>query len=231
MERRFSIGELRWPVSREFVSVAKQWKDNASALLLGFVWKGYDSLINDILSKIDCSQPEDQIERSITQYLTPKIRDAMTGYEPFHVEQGINEFETRALSPAQPPVYDIAFVLRQNERVMWPLEAKVLKTANSVGEYVKEITNNFLTCRYAPFSSEGAMLGYLLSGNPNDAFAKIAKKTPCTLYKNHSFSKRAHKISDHMRSVPEEKPYPANFCCHHLIMPICKSATFGTQKS
>lgn len=220
MERKLSIGELRWPISQEFVSVAKRWKEDASAILLGFIWKGYDSLSNAILLKIDCTQAEDQIERSVTQYLTPKIRDNMTGYEPFDVEQGVNEFETREPSPAQPPVYDIAFVLRQNERVMWPLEAKVLKSDGSVGEYVKEITRNFLTCRYAPFSSEGAMLGYLLSGKPSNAFANIAKKTPCTLRKSSAFSKRNHMISDHVRSIRRGKPYPANFVCHHLILMI-----------
>jgi len=218
--RKLSIGELRWPVSQEFVSLASQWKEDASTILLGFVWKGYDSLSNDILSKINCTQAEDQIERSITQYLTPKIRDAMTGYEPFHVEQGINEFETREPSPAQPPVYDIAFVLRQNGRVMWPLEAKVLITDGSVSQYVKEMRNNFLTCRYAPFSSQGAMLGYLLSGKPSSAFANIAEKTPCSLRKSPAFPKRNHMISDHMRSVPHGKAYPAYFVCHHLILMI-----------
>jgi hypothetical protein len=218
--RKLSIGELRWPISQEFISIARRWKEDASAILLDFVWKGYDSLGNNVLSRIDCAQAEDQIERSITQYLTPKIRDAMTGYEPFHVEQGINEFETREPSPAQPPVYDIAFVLRQNERVIWPLEAKVLKTDGSVSKYVKEIRDNFLTCRYAPFSGEGAMLGYLLSGKPMEAFANIAKKTPCSLRENPDFPKRNHMISDHVRSIPRGKPYPANFVCHHLILMI-----------
>ena len=222
MPRKLSIGELRWPVSQEFFSAANQWKKDASAILLSFVWKGYDSLSNDILSKINNTQAEDQVERSITQYLTPRIRDAMTGYEPFYVEQGVNEFETREPSPAQPPLYDIAFVLRQNERVMWPLEAKVLKTDGSVNEYVQEIRNNFLTCRYAPFSSQGAMLGYLLSGEPSIALTNIAEKTPCPLKKSPAFPKRNHMISKHVRLVPHGKPYPANFLCHHLIMIIGK---------
>ena len=62
---------------------------------------------------------------------------------------------------------------------MWPLEAQVLKTDGAVSEYIKEINDNFMTCRYAPFSSEGGMLGYLLSGNPDKAFTNIAKKLPC----------------------------------------------------
>jgi hypothetical protein len=128
VERRLTIGEPRWTDESEFVSVAMQWKEDASNILLGFVWQGYDSLRKDVLSHIDSSQAEDQIERSITQYLTPGIRDAMTGYEPFYVEQGIYEFETRETSPSQPPLYDIAFVLRQNPRIMWPLEAKTLKS-------------------------------------------------------------------------------------------------------
>jgi len=218
---RLTFGELRWPDSADFVSVAKEWQADATTILLGFVWQGYDSFRKNVLSQIDCSQAEDQLERSITQYLTPEVRDAMTGYEPFHMEQGVYEFETRELAPSQPPLYDIAFVLRQNPRIMWPLEAKVLKTDGSVGEYVKEINNNFLTCRYAPFSSEAAMLGYLLAGNPTTAFRNIAEKAPCDMSDNVNFIERSHKISIHTRSVPQGKTYPVNFICHHLIMKMC----------
>ena len=103
---------------------------------------------------------------------------------------------------------------------MWPLEAKVLKTDGAVSEYIKEINDNFMTCRYAPFSSEGGMLGYLLSGNPDKAFTNIAKKLPCTLNDHPDFPNRDHKTSDHQRVIPPEKSYPAEFRCHHLLLKI-----------
>jgi hypothetical protein len=64
----------------------------------------------------------------------------------------VPEFETSYSDQAQPPSYDIAFILRVNERIILPLEAKVLPTERAIAKYIKEITGNYLTCRYAPFS-------------------------------------------------------------------------------
>ncbi|MHC5833845.1 MAG: hypothetical protein ACYT04_000000102060, partial [Nostoc sp.] len=85
--------------------------------------------------------------------------------EPFDVQHEVYEFESRQSAKAQPPQYDIAFILRANDTIIWPLEAKVLISDGAVAEYIKEINGNFLTCRYAPFSSEGGMLGYLFFGD------------------------------------------------------------------
>jgi hypothetical protein len=188
--------------------------------MLGFVWKGYDLFLAEVLLHIDISLADEQLEHSITQYLTPKVRDCMTGYEPFHIEQGVYEFETRISPSAQPPLYDLAFATKSNPRIMWPLEAKVLRTDGDVGRYVNEIIDNFLTCRYAPFSGEGAMLGYLLAGDPATALDNIAIETPCTLKDHQDFISHNHKISDHIRSAPADRAYPVNFRCHHLIMPL-----------
>jgi hypothetical protein len=100
---------------------------------------------------------------------------------------------------------------------MWPLEAKVLRSDRDVGRYVNEITGNFLTCRYAPFSGEGAMLGYLLAGASADVLENIAFKTPCILDDHPELASYNHKTSDHVRLVPADKPYPINFRCHHMI--------------
>ena len=145
--------------------------------MLKFVWQGYDLLVSELLSQINCDGTEEQLERSITQLLEPEIRRVMTRDEPFDIQHEVYEIESYQI--LRPPQYDIAFYLIANRRIMWPLEAKVLKTDGAVSEYIKEINDNFMTCRYAPFSSEGGMLGYLLSGNPDKAFTNIAKKLPC----------------------------------------------------
>jgi hypothetical protein len=121
-------------------------------------------------------------------------------------------------SPAQPPQYDLAFILHADERIMWPLEAKVLENAVMVSEYVRDIQEEYLKGRYAPFSSEGAMLGYLLSGKPTDAFHNIAVKVSCEIEDHPNFLSRPQKLSRHVRSVSLAKAYPTTFCCHHLIM-------------
>lgn len=188
--------------------------------LLELVWRGYDAFCQEALARVECCQDDEDLERDITQLLEPKIRQEMTGYEPFVVQHGPYERETRVAPPAQPPQYDIAFILNSKRRVMWPLEAKVLRTDGSVAEYVKEIRLNFLTCRYSPFSSEAAMLGYLLAGAAETAFGNIAEKGGWELAPHGDFRDRDHRTSDHRRAVPEGKSYPADFRCHHLILPL-----------
>jgi hypothetical protein len=220
VHKRFTVGEARWPETPEFSVIAELWNEDVLTLMLGYVWQGYALLCSDLLGAIDVNLADEQLERSITQYLTPKVRQCMTGDEPFDVEQGVFEFEKRFSASAQPPLYDLAFVLKSNPRIMWPLEAKLLRTEGAVGEYVKEIRDNFLTCRYAPFSKEGAMLGYLMSGTPPNAFENIRLKLPCVLEDHPKFGSQDHKISSHTRPCPAETPYPANFLCHHLILQL-----------
>lgn len=218
-----TIPELRWRDTPDFVEVAKSWREDAITILVGLVWQGYDLLREEVLSEIDCNQAEEQLERSITQLLERRIRRFMTGYEPFDVQHEVYEWESRQSAQAQPPQYDIAFFLRANDRIIWPLEAKVLSSDGSVAPYIRDIQNEFLTCRYAPFSSEGGMLGYLFSGEPSRAFSNIEANVSCTLNHHPEFLNRDHKTSRHRRSVPSDKQYPADFCCHHLILRITGS--------
>jgi hypothetical protein len=214
---------LRWRDTPDFVEVANSWHEDAITVLVGLVWQGYDLLREEVLSEINCNQAEEQLERSITQLLERRIRRSMTGYEPFDVQHEVFEWESRQSAQAQPPQYDIAFFLRANEMIIWPLEAKVLSSDGAVAPYVQDIQNEFLTCRYAPFSSEGGMLGYLFSGEPSRAFRRIEVSVRRPLSHHPQFPNRDHKKSHHRRSVPSGRQYPANFCCHHLILQITGS--------
>lgn len=196
-----------------FIALACSWMQNPAHWLLGFVWTAYDEMLMH-QPHIDTRD----IERSITQLLEPRIQGSMNGYEPFYVQHAPSERETMMAPPAQPPTYDLAFVLRADERIMWPLEAKVLKTPRTLAKYERDIRKEYLTCRYAPFSNSGAMLGYLISGSATDALDNIAKKLNCTLHAVAEFPARPHRLSNHRRTVPTGKSYPDNFCCHHLIL-------------
>ncbi len=207
-------GEHHDLVPADFVALARRWYPNLSNKLLTFVWQGYDLLMKELPAGID----ERDLERSITQSLELRIRRVMSGDEPFQIQHDPYERETMKNQPAQPPQYDLAFLLREDERIMWPLEAKVLETDTSVGEYVKDLTGEFLTCRYSPFSSEAAMLGYLLSGIADKVFGQLEEKIPCTLVAHPSFPNRPAKTSAHSRRVPPGKTYPVSFRCHHLIL-------------
>ena len=220
MAARQTYSERRWPNTPEFNSVLRELKQAGSTVLLTIVWQAYDKFCAEELAQVDCSQEDQDLERSITQLLEPKMQEVMTGFEPFYVQNGPYEHESRKTSPAQPPQYDIAFILRNNPRVMWPLEAKVLRTDGYVAEYIRAIRSNFLTCRYSPFSDEAAMLGYLLAGHSEVAFANIAKKGKWKLTAHAHFPRRDHRTSDHEREVPESKPYPMHFRCHHLLLQL-----------
>jgi hypothetical protein len=200
--------------SADFVALAGLWCAALSASLLRFVWLGYDTLHRDMPPGIN----KRDLERSLTQLLEPRIRQGMSGDEPFYVQHGPYERETMRQPPAQPPEYDLAFVLREDERVMWPLEAKKLETDGAVGDYVDSLQERFLCCRYAPFSSEGAMLGYLLSGSPAIVFKNISAKVPCSLEDHPEFPDRPHRFSRHHRQVEAGKSYPRDFRCHHMIL-------------
>ncbi|MBI3775501.1 MAG: hypothetical protein HY273_08105 [Gammaproteobacteria bacterium] len=197
----------------DFLRLSSVWCKDQSENMLGLIWRGYDQMQSDkpIVDGRD-------LERSITQLLEPRIARAMSGDEPFYVQHGPFERATMQPPPAQPPQNDIAFKLWADERIMWPMEAKVLETSGAVSEYIKDIHEQFLACRYAPFSGEGAMLGYLLSGTADDAFQNISKKTPCGLEDHPAFSSRPQKLSSHTRNVPSGKTYPSRFCCHHLML-------------
>jgi len=208
----------RWPDTPEFNAVLHSLKAGGSVVLLELVWKGYDRFCAETLSQIDCSKEDGDLERDITQLFEPKIREVMTGYEPFYVQHEPYEHESWLGPPAQPPQYDIAFVLDSHPRVMWPLEAKVLRTSSSVADYINEIKSNFLTCRYSPFSSEAAMLGYLLSGDSNTVFRNIEDKGRWKLSPHAHFPNRDHRTSDHGRKIPEGKSYPIKFRCHHIVL-------------
>ena len=217
--KRLTISEARFPVTAEFQHLLSSWAADATLLLLQFIWQGYDYLKDDVLDQVDSGSSDEDLERSVTQLLEPRVRRAMTG-EPFEIQHGSYEHETRHPPPDQPPQYDLAFVLRANPRVMWPIEAKLIRSPGDVGRYVSELKGNFLTCRYAPFSNSGAMLGYLTCSETDKVFSNISKKIPAKLHRTKNFASRAHRHSTHTRTRPRRKKYPRRFRCHHLLLTL-----------
>jgi hypothetical protein len=200
------------------VALAQSWKDDASTAILRIIWDACDLLVSEVLSSVDLNQVDHILELELTQYLAPRMHKVMSGYEPFTPVHKACEFATQMSSQAQPPEYDIAFQWYDNPRSMWPLEAKVIRTEGAVAEYIKEVTDNFLTCRYAPFSSEGAMLGYLVSGEPKKTLLAVASKLCCALSPHPGFRSRDHSVSDHQRTILPHKVNPQQFRCHHMIL-------------
>jgi hypothetical protein len=212
--------DLRWPETTEYVELARTWSEDAIERMLTAVWYGYDTFVVEVLAQIDITQADEELERAITQLLAPRIRRHLSGNEPYHIQHGSYEFATRLTAPAQPPVYDIAFVLYRDEKVMWPLEAKILRSDGAVAEYVKDVRRNFLTGRYAPYSTSGAMVGYLLHGSPERVFVNLEGSLACQLKPHLTFIRRHHRISDHRRHLQLTGCASSPFQCHHLIMKL-----------
>lgn len=222
LRRSETISELLYP-ELPSISDPDHWSRRMSLRVLELIWLGVDEFLRDFCwKKIDLSKDPEQIERDLTQMLERRIHRMMSGDEPFYVQHETYEFETRKTRSAKPPEYDLAFILRENERLIFPFEAKILPTDKNVSRYVNEITGSYLNCTYAPFSYEGGMLGYLLSGSAHTAFASIAKSLAVRLLSHPDLRHRDQRYSDHSRSVPKSKAsqYPRNFRCHHTLLQL-----------
>lgn len=219
-ERKETIFEHGYPQPPGGEALIRLWNERLTVKLLEAVWAAYDNLHARFLTNISWDLKYEDLERSITIELERELRRVVSGYAPYDVQHAPFEHESRSSPPAQPPAYDIAFVWRANPRIMWPLEAKVLKSdrASQLGDYTKTLRARYLTCNYAPFSPGGAMLAYLKAGNPTTVLGGIEKKLGCRLVPHAAFRQRDHRTSDHTRTVPPGKDYPVQFRCHHLVL-------------
>src|SRR5690606_4884116 len=120
-------------------------------------------------------------------------------------------------STNRPPQYDICFVWREQRKLKWPCEAKVLKTDGNVAPYVEDIRNEFLPCTYGPLSSSGAMLGLLVQGDPHTALRSIERKLGLQVITRLEQAPRPHASTALERTPPLGTNYPIEFELHHLI--------------
>ena len=216
MMRRPSPLEAAFPLPGDFVTSIQSWREDAISTMMGYVWAGTRSFADNL--RIDLTQDMEHLERGLNQFLAQKIRDAMTDRPPFFLEHHPFEDQGRDPGGGQPKAPDFAFILRANPRATLPIEAKVLDTDGAVAEYVKEITDNFLECRYAPFSSHGAMLGYLRKGTVDNALKSVEKSMGCTLVVLQALEQWKHHTSQHIRVSTNCQGCPADFTCHHMIL-------------
>ncbi len=229
--RSRTLPELRWPNIPEYSELVRTWSEDALNRILTAVWRGYDTFCTEILDQIDIVEVNEERERAVTQELELCIRRHLSGNEPYTIQHGPYEYATRQPAPAQPPQYDIAFVFHQNQRLMWPLEAKFLHSDGAVAEYVREVQEQFVTGRYAPYANSGAMLGYLLRGSPATTFSNIEQSLCCQLMPHPAFNTRQHRTSNHFRNL-QDGFMSGPFCCHHLIMEMRRNTQMaGTLRT
>jgi hypothetical protein len=205
---------------REFVALANEWCGELSYRVLDLIWRGYVRLRRDNPSTMNKAD-----EREVTQHLVWRIRAAMSGFEPYECEHKPNIEESQHSPNAQPPEPDLGFIMHCDERVIWPVEAKILHQPSDVAAYVAEVQDNFVTGRYTALSDQGALLGYMLRGKPNAAFLHLENALACSLEPHPAFPRRPQRISQH-RSIYVAGRSPANFpvgkaiACHHFMFPL-----------
>jgi hypothetical protein len=204
----------RTPADEAFIDLATRWIGDAEPDFVDHIWAGFERLKGST-----AAFDGRDLERSITQLLEAAIDDVVPGEAPYYVQHGPYERETMLAPPAQPPAYDLAFVFRADPRVMWPAEAKVLTSAKALADYLADVREQYLTCRYAPFSASGAMLGYLLDGEANEALENIAQRLAISFTESAPINPdRPHRSTMHTRDVPAGKVYPTPFRCHHIVL-------------
>jgi hypothetical protein len=164
--------ERRWPDSPVFQDIARHWCEDQSRLLLELVWRGYDRLLTQDLSVTAFSDTDEAKEESLNFLLCLQINHCMTGDEPCCAIHQPPEQTKRKRGRGRSPQPDIGFTLYDYPRAVWPMEGKILRHDHDVKPYIAEVECNFITRRYATFSSEGAMLGYLLQGEEPRAAPK-----------------------------------------------------------
>ena len=111
MLRRFTTLETVYPECAEFRSLAEEWSRDAIVQMLEWVWAGYEILRSDILFRVDWSRAKDDLERELTELLDARIRMGMPALTFCYLQHEKKERESRLPAPAQPPEYDLAFVL------------------------------------------------------------------------------------------------------------------------
>ena len=202
----------------EMIRTAKDWVADSSHVMLSLVWAAYDRIAGDPRQVQAIVGADEDLERGIAKLLFLTLDDVMTRNEPFQLLSEASEDETRKSRPARPKQYDIAFVMRKNPRIMWSLEAKVLPTPKTLAEYVATLRTRYLTGAYSPYLSEGAMVGFLLSGHEATFFEVLAESLDTELHDSDRWPGRAYRATDHRRDIRSGKLYPSAFRCHHILM-------------
>ena len=222
MTRRAAFREQAWPEDPVFKELALNWSHSAATQMLDWVWRAFDTLRAEHVGRVDVTKPLEQLERDLTDLHFGEIQQAWAqdtgGASAFYPDHEIPEFESRHSAKAQPPAYDLGFVLRDNPRYIWPIEAKVVRKASILKAYLADVRDKFLAGIAAPFTGEAGMIGYLLAGVSTEVFTGLELELSQPLCHPSAFAARDHRTSYHTRGrSPFGRDLP-DLLLHHLVM-------------
>ena len=226
--KRPTLSDRIYGAPPDAVEIARAWTSNLVDQLIDLVWTASDRLRNGDFARVDDWEDLYDLERDITEHMADAVQaelHARGGLLPVTFSHAPRERSSRLSDVGQPKEYDLGFKHNSDKRMVWPVEAKVIRgdedTSKNLGDYVETLNTRFLTCAYAPYSPSGAMLGYLKAGDPEVVAECVARRLGAVFgpYEPQRES-GLHRVSDHKRSVPGGKPYPVDFQCHHLLMSL-----------
>lgn len=219
MSQRPTFSEVHWPLDAESLEQAREWAHEMTEQVLDWTWRAFDQLYERQLAQFDFQQPLEQIERDLTSKHFICILDVWRreteGYCALIPVHEFPELASRPMGSGKPPAYDLAFVWQENQRVVWPIEAKVIKTSSALREYLQDV-DKFCSGKAAPFVEHGGLIAYLLAGSPSDFFMRLETKIGVPLTSPSSRGRRPYRISFHDRQVTPR------ICLHHLVLPVSR---------
>lgn len=225
MTRRKTFSDLVWP--DDDGDLAVKWADENSSRILNWTWKGFEAFITKHVSKVDLSQPLEQLERDLVRHHFVEIQlifaQETDGFASVVPQHEWPELESTHSPKAKPPSYDLAFIATANQRWAWPIEAKVLKTPGTLAEYLKDVKEKFLAGVASPKVGQGAMMAYLLKRDSAPSFFQnLESQLGQTLTVAAEFKQKAHRVSEHARELVP------HLHLHHLAL-VCVSGYQGNQ--
>jgi hypothetical protein len=218
MSRRPTFSAQRWPMDEQSLQQARSWATGIATQVLDLTWRAFDKLQAEDLRHVDLRKPLDQLERDLTashfMHINQLWKQEDEGYSSICPHHEFPEQETRPGGKGKPPAYDLAFVYMANRRVAWPIEAKVLPTPGSLAQYLEDV-DKFVSGIAAPFTGEGGVIAYLLTGREADLFAQIKARLGQDLLAPiaDALTRRAHRTTHHVRAMAP------NLQLHHMAMP------------
>jgi hypothetical protein len=218
MSRRPTVSELALPLDEAILRAANEWAKDGFLMMLEWVWEAWDRVQSADLSRVNFQQPLEEVERDLTSnhaiWINRIYARETGGYCAVTPQHEYPERESRPPPPGRSPAYDLAFVWRENSRIAWAIEAKVLKTDRNLAPYERDVTK-FLSGKAAPFVCQGGIIAYLISGNAEDFHDGVRKKLRTKFDSIERFPTRPHRSSKHRRKKHPELEL------HHMVMECC----------
>ena len=225
MIRRLSYSQRTLPATFEFSSALEKLQADGVKTMLGYLWDGFERFKTEHIDKHPPPTRHDtDLERDLTEWLFPYVQKVIPAAAPYFIHHERKERES-AILRAQPPEPDLSFVFLANIRITFPIDAKVLEKdrPSDVTDYVATVNGRFLSCVYAPFSTQGAMIAFFLEGSVTTLLGRIRTGLGCSLSRSWFLKGRHHKTSQHERTAAACQH--KQFTCHHMVMAVGTSVT------